>query len=40
MATIGRKKAVVEIGKLKFGGFLAWMLWRLILKPKPQNPKC
>lgn len=72
MATIGRKKAVVEIGKLKFGGFVAWMLWlvvhlrsilgvknktvvflnwmwnyfnytqslRLILKPKPQKPKC
>ena len=27
MATIGRKKAVVEIGKLKFGGFFAWLLW-------------
>lgn len=30
MATIGRKKAVVEIGKLKFGGFLAWLLWLIV----------
>ncbi len=30
MATIGRKKAVVEIGKLKFGGFAAWLLWLLV----------
>ena len=30
MATIGRKKAVVEIGKLKFGGFVAWMLWLVV----------
>ena len=30
MATIGRKKAVVEIGKLKFGGFFAWLLWLVV----------
>lgn len=30
MATIGRKKAVVEIRKLKFGGFAAWLLWLLV----------
>lgn len=30
MATIGRKKAVAEIGGLKFGGFVAWMLWLVI----------
>lgn len=30
MATIGRKKAVVEIGKLKFGGFAAWLLWLVV----------
>lgn len=30
MATIGRKKAVVEIGRLKFGGKIAWMLWLVI----------
>jgi len=27
MATIGRSKAVAEIGKLKFSGFPAWFLW-------------
>jgi NADH dehydrogenase len=27
MATIGRNKAVVDIGKLKFSGFIAWILW-------------
>ena len=30
MATIGRKKAVVEIRKLKFGGFFAWLLWLIV----------
>lgn len=30
MATIGRKKAVVEIEKLKFGGFFAWLLWLIV----------
>ena len=30
MATIGRKKAVVEIGKLKFCGFFAWLLWLIV----------
>ena len=30
MATIGRKKAVVEIGKLQFGGFFAWLLWLIV----------
>ncbi len=29
MATIGRKRAVAEIGKLKLSGFLAWLLWSL-----------
>ena len=27
MATIGRNKAVADIGKMHFGGFVAWMLW-------------
>ncbi len=27
MATIGRSKAVAEVGKLKMGGFIAWFLW-------------
>jgi len=30
MATIGRNKAVVDIGKLQFGGFLAWLIWMFI----------
>jgi NADH dehydrogenase len=30
MATIGRNKAVVDIGKLKFGGFIAWVIWMFI----------
>jgi NADH dehydrogenase len=27
MATIGRNKAVADIGKFKFAGFFAWLLW-------------
>ena len=27
MATIGKSRAVVEIGRLRFGGFLAWCAW-------------
>ncbi len=27
MAVIGKAKAVAEIGKLKFGGFPAWLVW-------------
>lgn len=27
MATIGRSRAVVEIGRLKFAGFFAWLMW-------------
>ncbi len=30
MATIGRKRAIVEAGKLRFGGVLAWWAWLLI----------
>lgn len=30
MATIGRKKAIVEVKGLKFGGFLAWLAWLFI----------
>jgi NADH dehydrogenase len=30
MATIGRRRAVAEIGKLHFGGLFAWYLWLLI----------
>jgi NADH dehydrogenase len=27
MATVGKSRAVVEIGRLKFGGWLAWLAW-------------
>ncbi|MBX3275563.1 MAG: NAD(P)/FAD-dependent oxidoreductase [Sandaracinaceae bacterium] len=30
MATIGRARAVAEVGSASFGGFLAWMLWVFI----------
>lgn len=30
MATIGRRRAVVEVGRLKFGGAVAWVLWLFI----------
>lgn len=29
MATIGRKSAVAQIGRLKFSGYVAWWLWGL-----------
>lgn len=30
MATIGRSKAIVQIGKWKFSGFLAWLTWLFV----------
>jgi NADH dehydrogenase len=30
MATIGRRKAVLEKGRMKFGGLLAWLAWLLV----------
>ena len=30
MATIGRGRAVVETGKVRFGGFFAWLTWLVI----------
>ncbi|WP_378184876.1 NAD(P)/FAD-dependent oxidoreductase [Aquimarina sp. W85] len=30
MATVGRNKAVVDMGKLRFGGFIAWFIWMFI----------
>lgn len=30
MATIGRARAVAEIGPFKFGGLLAWMVWSVV----------
>lgn len=30
MATVGRSKAVVDLPKFKFGGFIAWLTWMLL----------
>jgi len=30
MATIGRSRAVAEIGRVRLGGFLAWMAWLVV----------
>ena len=30
MATIGRRKAVAQVGALKFTGLFAWYMWLLI----------
>lgn len=30
MATVGRNKAVVDMGKLSFGGLVAWMIWMFV----------
>jgi NADH dehydrogenase len=30
MATIGRSKAVADLGRLRFGGFVAWIAWLLV----------
>ncbi len=30
MATIGRNKAIAQIGGWRFSGFIAWMLWLVI----------
>jgi NADH dehydrogenase len=30
MATVGRNRAVVQIGKLSFGGFIGWATWLLV----------
>ncbi|NVK66242.1 MAG: NAD(P)/FAD-dependent oxidoreductase [Flavobacteriales bacterium] len=30
MATVGRNKAVVELPKMKFYGFFAWLVWMLV----------
>jgi NADH dehydrogenase len=30
LATIGRRRAIAQIGRLKFGGLLAWLLWLVV----------
>ncbi|MDE6358093.1 MAG: hypothetical protein K2L29_00675 [Duncaniella sp.] len=30
MATIGRNKAVADIGRIHFGGWIGWMTWMFV----------
>jgi NADH dehydrogenase len=30
MATIGRRRAILQSGRIKFGGFAPWMSWLLV----------
>ena len=30
MATIGRSKAIVDLGRVRFAGFFAWLLWLVV----------
>jgi NADH dehydrogenase len=30
LATIGRSKAIVELGRLRFAGFFAWLAWLMV----------
>ncbi len=30
LATIGRNKAIADLGKLKFQGFFAWLIWMFV----------
>ena len=30
MATIGRSRAITEIGRWKFAGFFAWLVWLIV----------
>ncbi len=30
LATVGKRKAVADLGKLKFSGYLAWLLWSVV----------
>ncbi len=30
LATVGKRKAVADIGKLRFGGYFAWLLWSFV----------
>jgi len=30
LATIGKRRAVADLGRFKFGGYMAWLLWSLV----------
>jgi len=30
LATVGKRKAVADVGKFKFAGYFAWLLWSIV----------
>jgi len=30
LATVGKRRAVADLGKLRFGGYFAWLLWSIV----------
>ena len=30
LATVGKRRAVADLGKFKFGGYFAWLLWSIV----------
>lgn len=30
LATVGKRRAVADLGKLKFGGYFAWLIWSFV----------
>jgi NADH dehydrogenase len=30
LATVGRNKAIADLGKIKFQGFFAWLIWMFV----------
>ena len=30
LATVGKRKAVADLGKFKFAGYFAWLLWSIV----------
>jgi NADH dehydrogenase len=30
LATIGRNKAIADLGKIRFQGFFAWLIWMFV----------
>ena len=30
LATVGKRKAVADLGKMKFAGYFAWLLWSVV----------
>ncbi len=30
LATVGKRKAVADLGRFKFDGYLAWLIWSVV----------